>query len=131
MAQPRLTQLGFTDHVINGAEVTIPPMCGVRVGGFLIGGDPARDRKVEEDEMPQHRVLLTAYCIGRYPDTVAKYACFVRGGHAAPRHWQGRPQQLDHPVVSVSWHDAVAYAARLAKQRSEREAPASHGFSRP
>ena len=70
-------------------------------------------------------MTLAAFQIGAYPVTVAEYACFVRAnGRAAPIGEDTTPGQvswrtqmthrLDHPVVMVSWYDAVAYAQWLA-----------------
>jgi formylglycine-generating enzyme required for sulfatase activity len=60
-------------------------------------------------------VTLPAFQIARCPVTVAEYACFVRSGQREPRNWQVQLAKLDHPVVFVTWHDAMAYAAWLAK----------------
>jgi len=55
-----------------------------------------------------------AYRISRTPVTNAEYARFVAAtGHKPPSHWKGQTppdELLDHPVVNVTWHDAVAYA---------------------
>jgi formylglycine-generating enzyme required for sulfatase activity len=91
-----------------------------------MGSDPQRDYKVVrakgplDDELPQHSVTLPAYEIARYPVTVAEYACFVRSGHPAPMAWQTQVSKLDHPVVRMSWHDAVAYTAWLSERTGER-----------
>ena len=79
------------------------------------------------DATPQHTVTLPAYYLGRYPVTNAQYARFVQAtGHrvpyldpkksawAKPYNWDEKrktpPQgKEDHPVVLVSWEDAVAY----------------------
>jgi formylglycine-generating enzyme required for sulfatase activity len=118
---PRLAQLGFTERVVDGVEVIIPPVCDVPAGAFPMGSDPAHDKEAYGDEMPRHRVTLPAFQIGRHPVTVAEYVGFVRAGHAEPqasdnaRTWRGQLRQPDRPVMNVSWHDAVAYAAWLAR----------------
>ena len=72
---------------------------------------------------PIHEVTLPDFRIAKYPVTNAQYARF-RGGEETepPRHWTaGKPpkEQLNHPVVNVSWHDAVAYCAWLSEVRGE------------
>ena len=97
-------------------------MCTVPAGPFLMGSDPKRDKDAREDEQPQYTIKLSAYEIGRYPVTVAEYACFVRTGQREPQQarsghtvvdWPTQLQHLDHPVVCVSWHDARGYAGWL------------------
>ena len=119
---PRLAQLGFTAHKRNGVAFIVPPVCQVAAGEFLLGSDPRRDNQAQPEEQPQHRVTLAAFAIGRFPVTVAEYACFVedaRAGQRQPQQWANQMQKLDHPVTSVSWDDAVAYAAWLARQTGQ------------
>jgi formylglycine-generating enzyme required for sulfatase activity len=120
----RLADLGFVGTVVNGVEVILPPLCDVPAGAFLMGSDPKQDPDAFYDEKPQHSVTLATYQLARFPVTVAEYACFVRAGHAKPQRvelfgrvvdWATQLRRLDHPVVCVSWHDAIAYAAWLAK----------------
>ena len=80
---------------------------------------PSATRARDNDEKPQHRLNLPAYQIARFPLTVAEYACFVRAGQTQPNNWQAQQGKPDHPVVYISWHDAVAYAGWLAKQTSQ------------
>lgn len=130
---PLLAGLGYTlRSVAVGATATaasdaliLPSLCDVPAGESLMGSDPTRDPEAEREERPQHRVVLPAFRIARFPVTVAEYACFVQAtGHRRPKRWNllGRvvdwPTQLrrpEHPVVMVSWHDATAYAAWLAR----------------
>ncbi|HEY7834579.1 MAG TPA: SUMF1/EgtB/PvdO family nonheme iron enzyme [Ktedonobacterales bacterium] len=123
---PRFAGLGFTPRTLTHAgkpvEVILPPLCAVPAGPFLMGSDPKQDRDTQDREKPRHEVQVAAFQIARFPVTVAEYACFVRDGHAAPDKgtyqpitWQEQLNRLDHPVVCVSWRDAVAYVAWLAQ----------------
>jgi len=115
-----------------------PEMIPIPAGPFLMGTSDAQVRdmlerfdwakKLKEDglfdrEQPQHEVTLPAYAIGRYPVTNAEYAAFVEAaGHAAPPHWRdGRFSEplADHPVVNVTWRDAVAYADWLRERTGQ------------
>jgi formylglycine-generating enzyme required for sulfatase activity len=80
----------------------------IPAGWFLMGDDAGQD-----DERPVHRVWVDAFEMAPYPVTRAEYARFLSAtGHDTPRDW-GLPNLSDPslPVVGVSWHDAVAYAA--------------------
>ncbi|MFZ4660145.1 MAG: SUMF1/EgtB/PvdO family nonheme iron enzyme [Caldilineaceae bacterium] len=76
--------------------VTIP------AGKFLMG-----------DGAAQHTVDLPTYRIARYPVTNAEYKRFVDAkGYQPPSHWE--KEQIpsgkeNHPVVYVSWQDAMAF----------------------
>ncbi|MFI5274665.1 MAG: SUMF1/EgtB/PvdO family nonheme iron enzyme, partial [Ktedonobacterales bacterium] len=112
---PRLAQLGFAAHNLAGVKLIVPPLCPVAAGPFLMGSDPRRDSQAQANEQPQHEVTLAAFAIATFPVTVAEYACFVASGHAAPGNWSTQQGRLEHPVTSVTWHDATAYAAWLAQ----------------
>lgn len=97
-----------------------PEWTPVPAGWFWMGSDPRQDGLAFSNEQPQHRVRLGAYRIGKYPVTNAQYDQFVAAtGREAPSHWQaGRPPDdlRDHPVVNVTWYDAVAYCEWLSRQ---------------
>jgi formylglycine-generating enzyme required for sulfatase activity len=124
---PRLAELGYRVAFLNGAEVILPPLCAVPAGPFLMGSDPRRDRGAYDGEQPQHSVTVAAYQIGKYPVTVAEYACFVRATkHSEPKSHYNRlrwaqqlSERLDHPVVNVSWHDALAHAHWLVERTGQ------------
>jgi formylglycine-generating enzyme len=66
----------------------------------------------KDSNCPKHRVELDGYYLGLYCVTNRQYARFVgETEHRAPDNNFGKESnQLDHPVVNVSWDDAVAYA---------------------
>lgn len=96
---------------------------------------PWYDEMAYDDEEPNHEIawLDFDYRIGKYPVTVAQYRHFVEAGGYDPRksaqYWQGgglkwlresgqkAPRYWDdpqwtvdnHPVVGVTWYEAVAY----------------------
>jgi hypothetical protein len=92
----------------------------VPAGEFLMGSDPAKDKDAEDAEQPQHRVYLSEFYIGKYPVTNVQYAAFVKATkHEEPVHW--KPGKIpsgkeNHPVVNVSWHDAVAFCQWLSRE---------------
>lgn len=97
-----------------------PESVEVPAGVFLMGSPAGED--IPGYECPQHEVALPAYRIGKYPLTNAQYAEFVKQTkHLAPQKvgWFGKTppkNKLDHPVVGVSWYDAVAYCQWLSEQ---------------
>lgn len=79
-----------------------------------------------------HKEEVAAFRIARAPVTNAEYKLFVDAtGHEPParnsvgnkeRIWDGKmfpPAVADHPVVNVSWKDATAYCAWLAKRTGQ------------
>lgn len=79
--------------------------------------------KGDRDEKPVHTVHLDAYYIDKHEVTVGEYKRFINAtGHRALRDSVFRCSPTDlHPVVGVSWHDAMAYA-KWARKRLPTEA---------
>lgn len=104
--------------------------------GRFYMGSAEDDEQARDNEKPQHEVLVESFQISRYPITNAQYACFIQaGGYQTERYWQltkagliwwqeEKPQAPEywdqrtwnnpnHPVVGVSWYEALAFCAWL------------------
>ena len=96
------------------ASVAIAPplLLDIPAGMFTMG---RADRR--PDERPPHRVRVMPFRAAVAPVSNAEYARFVQhSGHEPPPFWRDAgfddPAQ---PVVGVSWFDAGAYCAWLAR----------------
>jgi formylglycine-generating enzyme len=118
-------------------RVQEPDLVTVPAGPFRMGSDAGHD-----DERPEHEVMVEAFRIGACPVTQAEYAEFVRAtARRAPGVWEvpavagvdrlevfrraaaayvwtgvQPPPGLDlHPVVLVTFDDAIAYCHWLSE----------------
>ena len=89
----------------------------IPAGPFTMGSAPAVDPRAFENErwsagQAQGAVDLPAFAIGRYEVTIAQFRAFANasGGTFAPETLRG---DLDQPVGSVTWPDALAYCRWL------------------
>jgi formylglycine-generating enzyme required for sulfatase activity len=71
-----------------------------------------------EREIPLHPVHLDEFYIDVYPVTNAQYRKFIEAtGHSEPRYWNDKDfNQSKHPVVGVTWYDAMFYAEWAGKR---------------
>jgi len=114
---------------LSAAEVTPPvkpfepEMVFIPAAEFSMGSDSNLDQDAAGDEQSQYTLYLPDYYLAKTPVTNAQYAAFVRAtGHHPPERWIDRRPPTgkeDHPVVYVSWHDAVAYCHWLAAETGQ------------
>jgi formylglycine-generating enzyme required for sulfatase activity len=113
----------------------------IPAGEFLMGS-PDWDKDAKDSEKPQHRVRITRpFYLGTTEVTVGQFRRLVastglrteaetdgKGGvgrrmvngkfEQGPRYtWRdpGFPQTDDHPVVNVSWNDAIMFCNKLSE----------------
>jgi formylglycine-generating enzyme required for sulfatase activity len=127
--------------------------CKVPAGPFLMGS-ANDDEMALGSEKPQHRndLITKGFLISRYPITNAQFAAFAgAGGYRERRYWTeagwrwkegegwtgpydyGEPFSLpNHPVVGVSWYEAVAFCHWLTEQlRQSRRLSAREQITLP
>jgi len=95
------------------------PMLGFvhfSAGRFLMGSDPTKDQYSEKEEQPPHEVELNEFYLARYLVTVAQYKAFIDTRKSKPKELDSLSGSLNHPIVNVSWYDAVAYCDWLTVQ---------------
>ena len=103
------------------------------VKGFMMGSD---DKDADSTEKPGHPVDVDTFSISRYSITNAQFRCFIEAGgyeerkywqHEAARDWLNRNTEQhtpeywhdrkwnnpNHPVVGVSWFEALAFCVWL------------------
>jgi formylglycine-generating enzyme required for sulfatase activity len=110
--------------------------CEVEAGEFVMGNTKQTDREAYDDEMPQHPVTLPAFAVSQYPITNAQFDAFVQDGGYSERwrscwtkdgwRWKGDRTGPDkaggafdlpnHPVVMITWYEAVAYCRWLSQK---------------
>jgi formylglycine-generating enzyme required for sulfatase activity len=121
--------------LLAGCSVATPDLVYVHRGSFQMGNTFEGG---DEDERPVHEVQLDSFLIGKHEVTVGQFKEFIRrtgyvttaergegarvfvGTKVEKRpdaNWTNPyfPQDDEHPVVCVSWYDAVAYCNWLSQ----------------
>jgi len=90
-------------------------------GGTFSMGSLESDTLSDDDERPVHRVTLSSYSMSETEVTVFQFGLYCAlSDDRDIRDYIGWPNSGDHPVVRVSWYDAVAYSNWLSERRGKR-----------
>ena len=104
-----------TTQAPDGVQTT--KMMLIPAGTFMMGTEGLELN--EGYTKPIHKVFLNAYYIDEHEVTVGQYREFVeKTGHRKPP-WETVNEISptdNHPMVAVSWHDAMAYALWVGKR---------------
>jgi formylglycine-generating enzyme required for sulfatase activity len=113
----------FQDTLKDGGLA--PKMVGIAAGSFQMGSNDY------DNEKPVHTVTVSQFALGVYEVTVGEFRKFIdSSGYktdaekgngwcgVSNKDWRnvGFSQEETHPVVCVSWNDAVAYTQWLSEQ---------------
>ena len=86
-------------------------------GSFQMGGE------FDDDEKPRHEVVLPEFYIARFPVTVAQFRAYVNATGERPEDEDSLKGPDNHPVVNVTWPEAMAYCRWLQTVLEASEAP--------
>lgn len=103
----------FQDRLRSGGRA--PQMTVVPSGRFRMGGVAA----VSTDEAPKHEVSVGSFAISTHEVTYAEYDRFANATGRSKPNSQGWDRST-HPVVNVSWDDALAYTQWLSQQTGHK-----------
>jgi formylglycine-generating enzyme required for sulfatase activity len=137
-SQPKLNNIQPT------TDQLFMPMAFIKGGTFQMGDTR---NEGESDEKPVHQVSVSDFAMGKYEVTVAQFSAFVdatgyktdaeRGDgsgifngsdwrKAAGINWRHDTEgklrsqnEYNHPVIHVSWNDAVAFCEWLSKKETK------------
>lgn len=84
-------------------------------GDFIMGSDPSEG---DEDEIPEHTVWLSSFCIDRYEITNSEWLECVDASVCTEPHavfstsrseYYGNPEFGSYPVIYIDWFQAEQY----------------------
>ena len=98
----------------DGTPPVVAPPGMVRIpAGTFIMGSPTSETDSQDNERPQHTVKLSAFWMGKYEVTQARYEA-VMG--SLPNNIISNSYGVgdNYPVYYVSWHNAIVFCNKLS-----------------
>ena len=92
-------------------------MVKIPAGSFLMGSAD-NDETALDYEMPQHRVNLQEFYLGKYPVTQEQYQAVM--GHNPSNFKSFFKDTSKNPVEKVSWNDAQEFCRRLSEKTGKK-----------
>jgi len=97
-------------------------MIKIPAGSFLMGTEEAEVIRLNKEygtdwyknEMPQHRVNLQEFYLGKYPVTQEQYQSIMGNN---PSHFQ---DNLKNPVENISWNNAQEFCQKLSDKTGKK-----------
>ena len=97
-------------------------MVKIPAGSFLMGTEEAEVIRLCKEyrtddykyEMPQHRVNLQEFYLGKYPITQEQYQAIMGNN---PSRFKDNPK---NPVENVRWNDAQAFCQKLSEETGKK-----------
>ncbi|TRU18009.1 MAG: diguanylate cyclase [Microcystis aeruginosa Ma_QC_B_20070730_S2] len=92
-------------------------------GGEFWMGSPEREEGSYPDELPQHKVKISPFLMGKYLVTQAQWRVVAsmpkieRDLNPEPSYYKGYSRR---PVESISWYEAVEFCERLSRWSQEK-----------
>lgn len=88
-----------------------PMFVDISGGTFTMGNNPYK-----KDQAPEHKVTLSDFSISQAQITVAEYRLYVKEKSLPMPDAPDWGWQSKHPIVNVSWSDALNYCNWLGKR---------------
>ena len=104
----------FSDPLKAGG--TGPLMIALPAGKFMMG---SQNNSALFEERPSREVSMPAFAMSVHEITIAEYTKFAKSAGKIV-HKRNSQEPTKHPVIFVTWNDAVAYAQWLSVQTGSK-----------
>jgi formylglycine-generating enzyme required for sulfatase activity len=112
MAHTIVILFSMTSYRLCGQEY--PEMVEIKGGSFIMG-----DESGDKDEKPAHEVQVNTFGIAKTETTVRQWRAFCTATKRAMPEAPWFGLEDDHPIVNISWDDAIAYCTWLSAKNQK------------